>query len=305
MGAPSEARYGGPSGLHLSPGSDGSDEPASCFDTPYSSRQPPLHYSLDRSEAAHPLRSQPHSHLGGLQFDSPGDSWPFSHTAAAHSSGHERKDSEGLEASPTEERRPRRLQGSGGALDSMAQALMSPVALTSEDGSTPNGLIHAQGRWGADERPASTTRAVGDASGQSGSPEDPGDACLSRHGGQGHAQQRFQGREGAGSPASSADGDGHNYGEEVGGRWEEGSSGHAAEGKVDEGRRLLALLGGDAAGPIELDTAMLYSPASTDISSHRTGNEAPPSGSKAAPSRATPGSTHQVRLTAATAPQDE
>ncbi|EIE27456.1 hypothetical protein COCSUDRAFT_39121 [Coccomyxa subellipsoidea C-169] len=217
VGAPSEARYGGPSGLHLSPGSDGSDEPASCFDTPYSSRQPPLHYSLDRSEAAQPLRSQPHSHLGDLQIDSPGDSWPFSHTAAAHSSGHEQKDSQGLEASPAEERWPGRLQGSGG----MAVRGMHSSAFKGVRVQAPRQAL----------------------------------------------------RMGTGTI--------------MGKKWER------AERKVDEGRRLLALLGGDAAGPIELDTAMLYSPASTDTSSHRTGDEAPPSASKAAPLRATPGSTHQ------------
>ena len=282
VGALSEARYGGPSGLQLSPGSDRSDETPSCFDTPYCPRQPPLQYSLDRPEAAQPLRSQARAHAG-LQIESPGDSWPFSHTAGTENSGQEQGDFQRVEEALAEERWPGRLHIGGDALDSMAQALMSPVTLHSEDGSAPQERPDAEDRWDADEMRVSATSDAGDANAEG---QNQVYASLS---GRQHAQQRHGGAASPDGASSDDGGRGREEGQERG--WEGGRQ--AAEGKMDEGSRLIALLGGDPAGPIELDTALLYSPASTIASSQRTGADTL-LGSKGAQPDATPGGTHQA-----------
>jgi hypothetical protein len=219
----------------------------------------------------------------GLQIESPGDSWPLSHTAGTDNSGQEQGDFQRVEEALAEERWPGRLHGGGDALDSMVQALMSPVTLHSEDGSAPQERLDAEDRWDADEMQVSATSDARDAKA-----EGQYQVYASVSGRQ-HVQQRHGG---AASPdgASSDDGDrGREEGQEGG--WEGGRQ--AAEGKMDEGSRLIALLGGDAAGPIELDTTLLYSPASTIASSLRTGADTS-LGSKGVQPDTTPGGTHKA-----------
>ncbi|CAL8463386.1 g2920 [Coccomyxa elongata] len=284
VGAPSETQYGAAPGSHFSPGSNHSCESASCFETPYCPRQPTIQYSLDGSPIAHSMHGQPSPH-GGLQPEGARDSALLSNMRASHNSGS--LDQEGfpqIEEHYAEDWEPGPLHAGGAALDSMAQALMSPIALSSEDG----GLSRTED---AEERHNKERRAMGAddqrEAGEKQRSED--DGCSVYIEGE-CEQQAGQGLRIAGSLAEpSSRRDGHSDGGEPREMWEEGrgrSGWSAAKDSSDQGSKLLALLAGDAAGPIELDTAMLYSPASTIASSERTGTDAAKPGSKTSPSHA-------------------
>lgn len=293
VGAPSETQYGAAPGSHFSPGSNRSYEPASCFEAPYCLRQPTIQYSLDRSPIAHNMHGLPSPH-GFLQPEGARDSGLLSNRRASHNS--KSLDQEGslqIEERYAEDRELGQLHGGGTALDSMAQALMSPIALSSEDG----GLSRTED---AEERHNEERHAMGAdhqrEAGEKQRSED--DGCSVYIEGE-CEQQAGQGLDSAGSLAEPSSRDGHSDVGEPREMWDEGrgrGEWSAAKDSPDQGSKLLALLAGDAAGPIELDTAMLYSPASTMASSERTVTDAAEPSSKTAPSHAAQNHTAKAGL---------
>ncbi|BDA48748.1 hypothetical protein COCOBI_12-4300 [Coccomyxa sp. Obi] len=287
VGAPSETQYGAAQGSHFSPGSNRSNEPASCFETPYCPRQPTIQYSLDRSHIVHNMHEKSIRH-GGLQPEGSTESGRVSH----NSSCPEQEGSPQVEEHYFGDQPRGQLHAGGIALDSMAQALMSPIALSSEDGSLPQ-MGDAEEHHRNEERRAKGASEQREAGGQLRS-EDDGCSVYNE---EDRKQQALQGLDGAGSLAEPSSRDGqHSNGGEPREMWEEGrgrGGWSAAKDSSDQGSKLLALLAGDAAGPIELDTAMLYSPASTMASSERTGTGVAEPANKAAPIHATQSHTEQ------------
>lgn len=294
-----EAPNRGPEGAHFSPGSVSSDEAPSCFDTPYVPRNSILQYSLDLPNAPEPLSSQrlkPES----LQRDALGSSTEHGHGSMVKERADAHHGSSADEPQwRAEDRGSERLYGSGGALVIMEQALMSPFTLSSsengaqspsEDGNARSRAMDGDECWTSGERRASVVS-------NSGSRMDRRDSVQrgsGAHGSSGDAERQW--------PSDSfPDLDGPIGGQSSRAELSEDSEnrrysrGNAREQRdSDEGAKLLALLGGEAAGPIELDTALLYSPASTSASQRTNADAATPDG-KAPASRSAPHKDPQAR----------